>query len=65
MMHVVFCPRYAAGWAEIYHCAGTSLYKELLTKLKAAKVVTDWFIQTNLLLHLSFARELARIKKGG
>ena len=44
-MHiVVFCSRYAAGRAEIYYCAGTSLYKELLAKPKAAKTVADWFM---------------------
>ena len=42
VMHiVVFCPRHAAGQAEMYHCAGTSLYRELLAKPKAAKAVID------------------------
>jgi len=49
----------------MYYYTGTSLYKELLTKLKATKAVTDWFIQINLLLYLLFARELARVKRGG
>jgi len=49
----------------MYYYTGISLYKELLTKLKAAKVVADWFIQINLLLHLLVARELARVKRGG
>jgi hypothetical protein len=62
---VVFCPRYAASRVEIYYYAGTSLYKELLTKPKAAKVVIDWFMQINLLLYLLLARELARAKEGG
>ena len=65
-MHVVvFCPRHAAGRAEMYYCAGTSLYRELLAKPKAAKVVAGWFMQTNLLLYLSLARELAGAKGGG
>jgi len=64
MYVVVFYPRHATSRAEIYYYARTSLYKELLTKLKATKVVADWFIQTNLLLHLLFARELARVKRG-
>ena len=65
-MHVVvFCSRHAAGRAEMYYCAGTSLYRELLAKPKAAKTVADWFIQRNLLPYLSLARELARAKKGG
>jgi hypothetical protein len=38
---VVFCPRHAASRAEIYYYARTSLYRELLAKLKAAKVVVD------------------------
>ena len=65
IMHmVVFCPRHATGQAEMYYCAGTSSYRELLTKLKAAKTVTNWFIQTNLLPYLLPARELAGVKKG-
>jgi len=41
-MHVVvFCPRYATGQAEMYYCAGTSSYRELLAKPKAAKAVAD------------------------
>ena len=48
----------------MYYYAGTSLYRELLVKLKAAKTVTDWFIQTNLLLYLLLARELTRVKGG-
>ena len=65
-MHVVvFCPRHAAGRAEMYHRAGTSSYGELLAKPKAAKAVADWFMQTNLLPYLSLARELARAKGGG
>jgi len=50
---------------EIYYYTKTSLYKELLTKLKATKVVADWFMQINLLLHLLFTKELARVKRGG
>ena len=65
MYIVVFCPRHAIGQAEIYNRARTSLYRELLTKLKAAKAVADWFIQTDLLPYLSLARELARTKEGG
>jgi hypothetical protein len=65
-MHVVvFCPRHAASRAEIYRRAGTSLYRELLAKLKAAKAVADWFMQTNLLLYLLPARELTRTMGGG
>ena len=64
MYVVVFYPRYATGQAQIYHHARTSLYKELLTKLKGAKAVADWFIQTDLLLYLSLARELAKAKEG-
>ena len=65
IMHVVvFCPKHAAGRAEMYHRAGMALYRELLAKLKAAKAVIDWFIQINLLLYLLLARELARVKKG-
>jgi hypothetical protein len=65
-MHVVvFCPIHAAGRIEMYYCAGTSSYRELLAKPKATKAVADWFIQTNLLPYLSLARELARAKKGG
>ena len=41
-----------------------ALYRELLAKLKAAKAVMDWFIQTNLLLYLLLAKELAGVKKG-
>jgi len=64
-MHVVvFCPRHAAGQAEMYYCTGTFLYRELLAKLKAAKAVTDWFMRTNLLLYLLLARKLARAKGG-
>jgi len=64
-MHVVvFCPRHTTGQVEMYYCAGIFLYRELLTKPKAAKTVTDWFIQINLLPYLSPARELARIKRG-
>jgi len=44
MYVVVFCPRHAASQVEIYYYIRISLYKELLTKLKAAKVVADWFI---------------------
>jgi len=61
---VVFYPRHAAGRAEMYYYVRISLYKELLIKLKAAKVVTDWFMQINLLLYLLFARELAGVKRG-
>ena len=65
-MHVVvFCPRHAAGRAEMYYRAGISLYRELLTKLKATKAVADWFMQTNLLLYLLLARELTRVKGRG
>src|SRR5712671_5156272 len=65
-MHVVvFCPRHAAGRAEMYYCAGTFLYRKLLAKLKAAKAVADWFMQTNLLLYLLLARELAGAKREG
>ena len=49
----------------MYHRAGTSVYKELLTKPKGAKAVADWFMQTDLLLYLSLARELAKAKEGG
>ena len=64
-MHVVvFCPRHATGRAEMYYCAGTSSYRELLTKPKAAKTVADWFMQTNLLPYLLPARELAGVKRG-
>jgi hypothetical protein len=49
----------------MYLRAGTSLYRELLAKPKAAKAVADWFMQTNLLPYLSLARELARAKGGG
>ena len=49
----------------MYHYAGTSLYRELLAKLKAAKAVADWFMQINLLLYFSLARELTRAKGGG
>ena len=62
---VVFCPRHAAGRAEMYYRAGMSLYRELLAKPKAAKAVADWFMQTNLLLCLSLAKELTRAKGGG
>jgi len=48
----------------MYYYARTSLYKKLLTKLKAAKAVIDWFMQTNLLLYLSPAKELTKIKRG-
>ena len=65
MYIVVFCPRHAAGRAEMYYYAGTFLYRELLAKLKTAKAVADWFMQTNLLLYLSLARELAGVKGGG
>jgi hypothetical protein len=44
MYVVVFCSRYAASRVEMYYYTGTSLYKELLTKPKAAKVVIDWFM---------------------
>ena len=65
-MHVVvFYPRHAIGRAEIYNRARISLYRELLTKPKAAKEVADWFMQTDLLPYLSLARELAGTKKGG
>ena len=65
-MHVVvFYSRHAAGRAEIYYCAGTSSYREFLAKPKAAKAVADWFMQTNLLLYFSLARELAGAKGGG
>ena len=65
-MHVVvFCPRHAAGRAEMYHRAGTSSYRELLAGPKAAKAVANWFMQTDLLPYLSLARELARAKGGG
>jgi hypothetical protein len=49
----------------MYYCAGTSSYRELLAKPKAAKAVAEWFMQTNLLPYLLLARELARAKKGG
>jgi hypothetical protein len=49
----------------MYYYTGISLYKELLTKPKAAKVVMDWFMQINLLPYLLLARELARAKGGG
>ena len=39
-----------------------SLYKELLAKLKAAKVVADWFMQINLLLYFLLVKELIRAK---
>ena len=42
----------------MYCCAKTALYRELLAKLKAAKVVIDWFMQTNLLPYLLLAKEL-------
>ena len=47
----------------MYHRAGTASYRELLAKPKAAKAVTDWFMQINLLPYLLLARELARVKK--
>ena len=41
-MHIVaFYPRHAASQTEIYHHARMSLYRELLAKPKAAKVVVD------------------------
>jgi len=49
----------------MYYCTGISLYKELLIKLKAAKVVADWFMQINLLLYLLLIKELAGAKGGG
>jgi len=64
-MHVVvFYPRHATNRAEMYYYTRIFLYKELLTKLKATKVVVDWFMQINLLLHLLFAKKLARVKRG-
>ena len=65
MYIVVFCPRYTASRVEIYHCAGISLYRELLAKPKAAKAVADWFMQINLLLYLLLAKELTRAKGKG
>jgi hypothetical protein len=62
---VVFCPRHAAGRVEIYYYTRMSLYRELLAKPKAAKIVIDWFMQTNLLLYLLLAKELAKAKGGG
>jgi len=50
---------------EIYYYTGISLYRELLTKLKATKVVIDWFMQTDLLLYLLLAKEMAKAKGGG
>ena len=65
-MHVVvFCLKHVTGQVEIYYCAGMSLYKELLIKPKAAKVVMDWFMQTNLLLYLLLVKKLAGVKRGG
>jgi len=49
----------------MYYYTGISLYRELLAKLKAAKVVIDWFMQIDLLLYLLLARELAGAKGGG
>ena len=49
----------------MYRRAGTSSYRELLAKPKAAKAVADWFMQTNLLPCLSLAKELTRAKGGG
>jgi hypothetical protein len=49
----------------MYYCAGISLYRELLAKPKAAKMVADWFMQTDLLPYLSLARELAGAKGEG
>ena len=63
MYMVVFCPKHAASQVEIYYCTGMALYRELLAKLKAAKVVTNWFIQINLLLYVLLARELTGVKK--
>jgi len=48
----------------MYYCTGTSLYRELLTKPKAVKIVADWFMQINLLLYLLPARELTGVKEG-
>ena len=49
----------------MYYYIGISLYKELLTKLKTTKVVIDWFMQTDLLLYLLLAKELAKVKERG
>jgi len=65
-MHiVVFYYRYATSWAEIYYYTGTSLYRELLAKLKAAKAVIDWFMQIDFLLYLLLVKKLAKAKRGG
>jgi hypothetical protein len=61
---VVFYPRHTTGQAEIYYYTRMSLYRELLAKPKAAKVVADWFIQTNLLLYLLLAKDMAKAKGG-
>jgi len=49
----------------MYYYTGTSLYREFLTKLKATKVVVDWFMQTDLLLYLLLAKELIKAKGRG
>ena len=49
----------------MYYYARTSLYRELLVKPKGTKAVADWFMETDLLLYLLLARELARAKEGG
>ena len=49
----------------MYNRARTFLYRELLTKPKAAKAVADWFMQIDLLPYLLLARELAGIKERG
>ena len=51
--------------SAIISLIGTSSYRELLTKPKAAKAVTDWFMQTDLLPYLLLAREIAGAKGGG
>jgi hypothetical protein len=38
--------------------AGTARYEELLTRPTAARVVSRWFLNTNLLPYLALAREL-------
>ena len=49
----------------MYYYARTSLYRELLIKLKATKAVIDWFMQIDFLLYLLLVKKLAKAKRGG
>ena len=61
---IIHCPTYAQGRAQMYHEAGTSQYREILTTSKGVRVVTRWAIRSGILQMFRLARELLSPRGG-